>query len=212
MVAECSVSYSGRASSTARESVRLIILKQDGTVLVHEASGREPLNWQSKSDIVARLDSDQVVELRTSRWSPREELIIKITGNVWMAVTVLGNVGLTLFGKEEDLIEELSNNPSLIMKGATLIAKEVSTPYGRIDILLRDNSGRLIIVEVKRSRADIEAAQQLHRYVEYYSRLGLEVTGILVAPDISNQALKYLGDHGLRYFRYTHHGKPRQPT
>ena len=58
------------------------------------------------------------------------------------------------------------------MEGAILVAREVSTPYGRVDLILRDRDGKLIVVEVKRSRADVDAAHQLRRYVEYYSKLG----------------------------------------
>ncbi|MEM0065915.1 MAG: endonuclease NucS [Sulfolobales archaeon] len=206
MVSKCSISYSGRASSIARESTRLIILKQDGTVLVHESVGSNPLNWQPRSSIVTKKISESEVELRAIRVSPREELVIRVTGRSLVVVVELGDEGLTIYGKEEDIIEELANNPSRIISGATLIAREVSTPYGRVDIMLKDPSGKLVVVEVKRARADVEAAQQLHRYVEYYRWLGLDVYGVLVAPDISNSTLKYLGDHGLKYVKYSPKG------
>lgn len=69
--------------------------------------------------------------------------------------------------------------------------------------MLKDPSGRLVIVEIKRARADIEAAQQLQRYVEYYERLGLDAYGVLVAPDISSHTLKYLRDHNLKYVKFS---------
>jgi len=203
MVSRCSVSYSGRASSIARESTRLIIIKQDGTVLVHGSVGSNPLNWQPRSSLITKQVNESEVELRAVRVSPKEELVIRVMGSSLVIVTELGDEGLTLYGKEEDIIEELARNPSQIIGGSTLIAREVSTPYGRVDIMLRDSSGRLVVVEIKRARADIEAAQQLQRYVEYYKRLGLDVYGVLVAPDISSITLKYLGDHGLKYVRYS---------
>lgn len=202
LIAKCSVSYTGRASSEAKDSARLIILKRDGTVLVHESVGCDPLNWQPKSAVSVKPISESEVELRAVRNVPREELSVRIKGSVLVTVAELGEVGLVLHGKEEDIIEELAKTPSLVMKGATLVAREVSTPFGRVDVMLKDGSGRLVVVEVKRSRADIEAVQQLQRYVEYYKRLGIEVYGVLVAPEVSSQALKYLGDRGLKYVKY----------
>ena len=39
IVARCSVDYSGRLSAHLPEALQLIILKADGTVLVHEDAG-----------------------------------------------------------------------------------------------------------------------------------------------------------------------------
>lgn len=108
MISRCSVNYSGRASSTAKESMRLIVLKQDGTVLVHESVGCDPLNWQPKSTVVARQHSESEVELQAIRANPKEELTIKISGSALVVVTKLGDVGLALYGKEEDIVEELA--------------------------------------------------------------------------------------------------------
>ncbi|MCX8184221.1 MAG: endonuclease NucS [Sulfolobales archaeon] len=203
VIAKCSIEYSGRASSTAREAVRLILIKQDGTILIHESSGREPLNWQPKATVSVKQLDNQEVEIIAVRRTPDEKLTVRIRGRALTTVAVLGDVGLTLCGREEDLIEEIARNPSSVVRDATLIAREVNTPYGRVDIMLKDSSGKLIVVEVKRSQASIEAAQQLHRYVEYYRRLGLEVEGVLIALDVSGQALKYLRDHGLKYLKYS---------
>ncbi|MCC6047026.1 MAG: endonuclease NucS [Desulfurococcaceae archaeon] len=207
VLCRCSIEYRGRASSRAGEAVRLVLLKQDGTVAVHEASGRDPVNWQPRADVRVVVAEDSAV-LRATRDSPREELTVSIRGRAWVTVAKLGDVGLQLFGGEDDIVNDIAGNPSRFIEGTTLVAREVGTPYGRVDLILRDGSGRLVIVEVKRGRADVDAAHQLRRYVEYYSRLGLEVTGVLVAPEISGQALKYLKDHGLRYVRYVARATP----
>jgi endonuclease len=45
IVARCEVRYSGRLSAVLPEAVRLLILKADGSVLVHDdAGGYKPLN------------------------------------------------------------------------------------------------------------------------------------------------------------------------
>ena len=48
IVARCSVEYSGRLSAHLPEALRLIMLKADGSVLVHaDAGGFKPLNWMT---------------------------------------------------------------------------------------------------------------------------------------------------------------------
>ena len=48
IVARCSVEYSGRLSAHLPEALRLIMLKADGSVLVHaDAGGYKPLNWMT---------------------------------------------------------------------------------------------------------------------------------------------------------------------
>jgi len=45
IVARCEVRYSGRLNATLPESTRLLIVKSDGSVLVHaDAGGFKPLN------------------------------------------------------------------------------------------------------------------------------------------------------------------------
>jgi RecB family endonuclease NucS len=45
IVARCEVRYSGRLNAVLPESTRLLILKSDGSVLVHaDAGGYKPLN------------------------------------------------------------------------------------------------------------------------------------------------------------------------
>ena len=45
IVGECEVEYDGRASSYLPPGDRLVILKPDGTLLVHTDSQHEPVNW-----------------------------------------------------------------------------------------------------------------------------------------------------------------------
>lgn len=50
LVARCEVRYSGRLSAVLPEAVRLLILKDDGSVLVHDdAGGYKPLNRALRS-------------------------------------------------------------------------------------------------------------------------------------------------------------------
>src|SRR5256885_8501809 len=54
IVARCEVTYSGRLSAVLPEAVRLLILKGDGSVLVHDdARGYKPLNWMTAPTFIA---------------------------------------------------------------------------------------------------------------------------------------------------------------
>ena len=53
LVARCEVRYSGRLNAVLPEAVRLLILKADGSVLVHDdAGGFKPLNWMTAPTVV----------------------------------------------------------------------------------------------------------------------------------------------------------------
>ena len=48
VIARCSVDYGGRLTAHLPEALRLLIVKADGSVLVHSDGGSyKPLNWMS---------------------------------------------------------------------------------------------------------------------------------------------------------------------
>ena len=74
LVARCEVRYSGRLNAVLPEAVRLLILKADGSVLVHDdAGGFKPLNWMTAPTsveelgdtlVVRKLKTEDVLEIR----------------------------------------------------------------------------------------------------------------------------------------------------
>src|SRR3954451_14995865 len=54
IVARCSVEYSGRLSTRLPEALRLVMLKADGSVLVHADGGHsyKPLSWMTPPTVV----------------------------------------------------------------------------------------------------------------------------------------------------------------
>ncbi len=199
IIGECEIDYAGRASSRASNSWRLIIIKEDGTVLVHESIGREPINWQPNSYVTTELKEDTLV-IRAIRAKPREELVIRLKGECEALVTKLGTGKFVMSGTEKDIIEYLANNPGIIDENAELVSKEVSTPHGRIDLVFRKEDNTLVLVEVKKDLADVEAVFQLRRYVEYYTSLGVSnVRGVIVAQSLTPAARKLLSDFSLEY-------------
>src|SRR3712207_2379506 len=75
IVARCSVEYSGRLSARLPEALRLVMLKADGSVLVHaDAGGYKPLNWMTPPTAV-QDDGDRIV-VRKLRGEDRLEIVL----------------------------------------------------------------------------------------------------------------------------------------
>lgn len=67
----CKVDYVGRASSKLELGERLLIIKADGSLLVHRPTGYEPVNWQPSGSIFhAQLKDDPA---RGSCGSPKTQ-------------------------------------------------------------------------------------------------------------------------------------------
>jgi len=59
--------------------------------------------------------------------------------------------------------------------------------------------GNLVVLELKRRKADLHAVSQLKRYVEALSKEHGNVRGILVAPSLTSGAKKLLEKEGLEF-------------
>ena len=74
IVGRCEVEYDGRASSYLPPGDRLVILKSDGTLLVHRDEQRTPVNWQSSGCTHdAQLDDDDRLIVESTRTTPRKK-------------------------------------------------------------------------------------------------------------------------------------------
>ena len=74
LVGNCWVAYRGRASSTLEPGERLVMVKGDGSVLVHRPSGYEPVNWQPPGCLFQSRVLNDVLEIRAVRRRPRESV------------------------------------------------------------------------------------------------------------------------------------------
>src|ERR671928_1413625 len=75
IVARCEVTYSGRLNAFLPESTRLLMLKEDGSVLVHaDAGGYKPLNWMTPPTVIETTDDLVVVRKRAGRSEDRLEI------------------------------------------------------------------------------------------------------------------------------------------
>ncbi|ACX73469.1 protein of unknown function DUF91 [Methanocaldococcus vulcanius M7] len=206
LLSRCSVIYDGRAKSTLNEGDRIIMIKPDGSLLIHKNKKREPVNWQpSGSSISYKIENKQFI-IRSIRKKPREVLEI-IVYEVYHACAFKCEdyEELNLTGSEGDMVDMIFKNPKLIEEGFKPLSKEYQIPTGIIDILGKDENNNWVILELKRRRADLQSVSQLKRYVEYFkSKYGEKrVRGILVAPSLTTGALNLLKSENLEFKKLT---------
>src|SRR6202451_4039796 len=74
-VARCEVRYSGRLDPLLPEALRLLMIKADGSVLVHaDAGGYKPLNWMTPPVVIEQAGGTIVVRKRAGRTEDRLEI------------------------------------------------------------------------------------------------------------------------------------------
>ena len=196
VIARCTVDYEGRLTAHLPEAVRLIMVKADGCVAVHADGGAyKPLNWMNAPNTLVEEEDRWVVT-----GAKGETLQITLHERIWEAVTELGtDPGLSKDGVEAHLQELLAANPSVLGEAYRLVRREYPTDLGPVDLLLRDEQGRAIAVEVKR-RGEIDGVEQLTRYLQRLDRDPLlrPVSGIFAAQQIKPQARVLAESRGIR--------------
>ena len=208
MIARCSVDYSGRLNAHLPLATRLIILKADGSVLIHSDSlSYKPLNWMSPPCSVAievpEEDAASVgveEQWRVTHAKTGDTLLVRIYEVIHDSAHDLGvDPGLQKDGVEADLQRLLSEQVNVIDEHVTLVRREYMTAIGPVDLLLRDATGGTVAVEVKR-RGDIDGVEQLSRYLELLNRDPhlAPVRGVFAAQQIKPQARVLATDRGIR--------------
>jgi len=201
IVGNCWVSYRGRASSKMEPGERILIIKADGSLLVHRPVGYEPVNWQPPGCIFQTDVDRDVLSVRAIRTKPPESLKVYFDRIYFIAVFSLVDEGrFSLYASEEDMQKAILIQPSLVEEGLKLVTYEKRVEPGFIDVYGVDEEGRMVVIEIKRKAAAKEAALQLARYIESVKKsTSREVRGILVAPSLAKGVQKLLTTLGLDY-------------
>jgi RecB family endonuclease NucS len=200
VVARCQVDYAGRLSAHLPMATRVLMLKADGSVLVHSDGGSyKPLNWMSPPCSVKEGVSEdgQVEWLVTSRTDDTLRILIEEIHHDSSHELGL-DPGLQKDGVEKHLQELLADHPATLSPGLTLVRREYPTAIGPVDLMCRDAEGKSVAVEIKR-RGDIDGVEQLTRYLELLNRDPLlsPVRGIFAAQEIKPQARVLAEDRGI---------------
>lgn len=201
VVGVCDVSYNGRASAALKPGRRLLIVKRDGTLLIHDAEKAQPKIWNPPGSSTAAFVEGGVLVVKSVRQRPFETVKARFSSLDFVGFFDVGATELELVGSERDVVDALVNAPEVIEEGLEVLGVEVPTDVGHIDILARDRQGRYVVIEVKRDLATHEAVFQLARYVEIYKKKGYETRGVLAASDISSSAYEYLKRYGLEFVK-----------
>ena len=201
----CRVFYEGRAKSNLELGDRVIIIKPDGSFLIHKSEKRNPVNWQPPGCTVKYKIKDEALLIRSIRKIPKEILDVEISKTYMIMYFIAQDYAeLDLIGSEEDMANLIFyENPEVIEEGFKPIAKEKSISNGVIDIYGKDKDGNIVILELKRVKGSLGAVSQLKRYVDALSEENKNLRGILVAPSITDSAMKLLKQYGLE-FREVH--------
>ena len=203
VIARCQVDYAGRLSAHLPMATRLIMVKNDGSVLVHSDGGSyKPLNWMAPPARVREgsCEDGRLEWLVHGKDGPRgDTLRILIEEVISDTSHDLGvDPGLQKDGVESHLQVLLAEHPCTLAPGLTLVRREFPTAIGPVDLMCRDASGASVAVEVKR-RGDLDGVEQLSRYLELLNRDPRlrPVRGILAAQEIKPQAKVLATDRGI---------------
>ena len=203
VVATCQIDYAGRLTAHLPSAKRVLMLKADGSVLVHSDGGSyKPLNWMSppctvQEDLTVDGQMEWTVTSKTD-----DTLRIVITEVHHDSTHDLGlDPGLQKDGVEKHLQELLAEHPATLSEGLSLVRREYMTAIGPVDLMCRDTDGLHVAVEIKR-RGEIDGVEQLTRYLELLNRDPLltvkgPVRGIFAAQLIKPQARTLAEDRGI---------------
>ena len=208
VIAQCSVDYTGRLTAHLPLATRLLLVKADGSVLVHSDGGSyKPLNWMSPPCTLRTSPPDEaraeagVVEVWTVQHTKTgDQLEVSIHEVLHDSSHELGvDPGLVKDGVEAHLQRLLAEQIEHLGPGHVLVRREYPTAIGPVDILAKDSDGGTVAVEIKR-RGEIDGVEQLTRYLELLNRdpLLAPVSGVFAAQEIKPQAKVLAADRGIR--------------
>lgn len=199
---QCEITYSGRAEAFLGRGDRVLLVKADGTVLIHQPEGSMPINYMRAGSSITIERREQHLLLTVQNAAEKSYLGVEIF-RVHEAVAHRLEDGQKqdLAGNERDMSDWIRDNPGCIGKDFRPISREEQTDVGFIDVYGHDGQGRILIVECKRITASLTAVDQLRRYVERVKAIKgtQEVGGVLAAPSITPNALEMLTSWGFRY-------------
>lgn len=196
----CVVNYSGRAESYLPSGDRIVIIKPDKTLIIHQSNGSNPVNYMKADTNHSIITGKGGVILKSTNL--KESMHTEVQKVHFFHAHLLNDTEkIRIVGTERDMANHLVENPSLVSKDFKPLSTEEHTKYGFIDVFGYDANNNLVVVECKRYVGNLNAVTQLRRYVEKIKKAkGLtNVKGVLACPRISPNALKMLTDWGFEF-------------
>ncbi len=202
LACSCTVAYSGRAESYLDKGDRVIIIKGDHSLLVHQPFGNPAINYMKPDSNHEFIADEKKLLLKSSNILQKEQMEIVIERlHFFNSHKLEDGQTIVVTGTEEDMSRMLYENPHIVEEGFVPVSQEEQTKYGFIDVFGTDKNNNLVVVECKRYCAELSAVTQLRRYVEKIQESkGIKnVRGILAAPKITPNAEKMLKDWGYSF-------------
>ncbi|MCB0880205.1 MAG: DUF91 domain-containing protein [Thermoleophilia bacterium] len=187
LVTRCSIRYEGRLVTTLESGDRVVLFKDDGSVVVHAVQGAKPINYMPGPTAV----EEQGRTIRIAQTKTGESLVIDVEDvHADSAWELEDTAKLVREGREKDIQATIFETPEAIEPGMVGLQRELFTDVGPVDLFCRDSDGRTCVVEVKRVRAVAAAVEQLNRYMDEVEKnpAHAPARGILVAPELAPQA------------------------
>jgi len=197
----CQVEYNGRVKSQLQNGDRTIIIKSDGGLIVHQPTGIAPINYMKPGTTHQITKKEDHISINSKNTGNKDFMSLKLTKIYFLHTKKLeDSKKILLEGSEKDMSDHIMKNPQLISKNFKPVSREEQTKYGYIDVLGMEDE-MLVVVECKRTNADLGAVTQLRRYVEKIkeSKGIIKVKGIIASPKISSNAYDMLKDWGFNH-------------
>jgi len=214
IIGKCRVQYEGRAASTLEQGERLVVIKADGSVLVHRPIGYEPVNWmpgrynssstsQKPAGCIFQVKmSGGELDVRAAMLQPQEVRNVDFSKVFLLTVSTLRDEGeFSLYVTEFDMKRAILAEPQLIERGfRPLTAEKDIGESGFIDVFGEDARGSFLIVEIKRVPVGKDAVLQLDRYVTALrGRVNRSVRGLVAAPALQKETQLLLAQRKLEF-------------
>ncbi len=201
LVAACSIAYSGRTGSDLGEGERLIVLKEDGCLLVHRRSNYQPVNWQPPGCVFqTRIDNGRLI-IKAIRPNPLETLTLTVS-----RIEFLGTFQLTdkaeflLHSSEEEMQKAILAEPGLVETGLKIVDFEKKVAPGFVDVCAVDAKGNTVVIEIKKDPAGVSSLRQLAEYLKWIEvPAGRRLRPIIVAPSLAKGVLPMLKKMGFEF-------------
>jgi len=196
----CRVEYTGRASSKLDWGERVLLIKPDGSLLLHRARGFEAVNWQPPGSILTvKLEGDHLT-IRSYRREHQETLNIVFKEFMLVAhLHLVDEAEFEMHLAEEEMYEAIASNPDLLEPGFRILSQQRRLEAGVVDFTGYDSQGHYTVIEVKRRVVDTRAVKQAYKYFREFKEKGAAVRGIIAAPSISVGALRLANTLGLEF-------------
>ncbi|MEB3859645.1 MAG: endonuclease NucS [Desulfurococcales archaeon] len=199
---KCRAVYEGRSASSFTPGDVMVMLKPDGSFIVHGPRGFKPLNWQPSGSLASVSLEGGSLALRVVRRDPREVLLLSCERVYFIAVMRKPLEGeFWMYVNEAEIRDYIAMKPDTIEKGLRIVRVEKPVEPGFVDLYAEDSGGNLVVVEIKRAKAGVEAVRQLERYLEHFRSRNVRVRGILAAPEATQPAISLMARTGIEFRR-----------